>query len=300
MATELEIAAMRRAIAISALGLGATSPNPAVGCVILDIEGRLIGEGYHRRKGEAHAEVNALGAAGDRARGGVAVVTLEPCNHHGITPPCHQALIDAGIRRVVVALLDPTSRGEGGVSRLRAGGVSVEVGVLENEAVLVLGPWLESLRSGRPVVTWLYGLSDVGEPTPMDEDASGAVRADAHVIALGVDLVISDDGTIAEGLPGGHAWTPQELRFDSDSDSTEVLTVMAALGARTVLLYGSGALAAPYLEAGMIEKVVCYVPFRSPSSTPPAMARIQIVPNGYQLQKVTRLDGWVRIEADIR
>jgi diaminohydroxyphosphoribosylaminopyrimidine deaminase / 5-amino-6-(5-phosphoribosylamino)uracil reductase len=283
--------------AFSALGLVTTSPNPAVGCVILDIEGWLIGEGYHRRKGEAHAEVNALAAAGDRARGGVAVVTLEPCNHHGITPPCHQALIDAGIRRVVVALLDPTSRGEGGVSRLRADGVSVEVGVLENEALLVLGPWLESLRTGLPVVTWLYGLSDEGEPVPMDDDASGPARADAHMVAVGVDVVISDDGTIAEGVPGGHAWTPRDLRLDSDSDSAELLTAIAELGARTVLLRGSGTLAASYLEAGMIEKVICYVPFSSPSSTPPAMERIQIVPNGYRLQKVTRLDGWVRIEA---
>lgn len=109
MASELELAAMRRAIVISACGLGTTSPNPAVGCVILDSEGRLVGEGYHRRKGEAHAEVNALSAAGTHANGGVAVVTLEPCNHYGVTPPCHQALLDAGIKRVVVAMLDPTS-----------------------------------------------------------------------------------------------------------------------------------------------------------------------------------------------
>lgn len=131
---------MRQAIALSALGLGTTSPNPPVGCVLLDAEGDIAGQGYHRRKGEAHAEVNALAAAGKRASGGTAVVTLEPCNHHGVTPPCHQALIDAGISRVVIAVIDPTSRGVGGASRLQEAGLDVEVGCLADEATLVLDP----------------------------------------------------------------------------------------------------------------------------------------------------------------
>ncbi|MFJ4609570.1 hypothetical protein [Streptomyces griseus] len=104
---------MRRAIVNSASGLGATSPNPAVGCVILDSVGRRAGEGFHLRKGDAHAEVNALAAAGSQAAGGTAVVTLEPCNHEGLTPPCHQALLDARFTRVLIAVMDPTSRGEG-------------------------------------------------------------------------------------------------------------------------------------------------------------------------------------------
>src|SRR6266496_3606394 len=148
MATAVEEEAMRRAIGISAFGLGATSPNPPVGCVILDVEGHVVGEGYHRRKGEAHAEVNALAAAGERARGGTAVVTLEPCNHQGRTPPCRQALIDANVARVVIALIDPTSRDEGGAAALRAAGIEVEVGVLADEARLVLDPWLDALESG--------------------------------------------------------------------------------------------------------------------------------------------------------
>ncbi|WP_345409925.1 bifunctional diaminohydroxyphosphoribosylaminopyrimidine deaminase/5-amino-6-(5-phosphoribosylamino)uracil reductase RibD [Nonomuraea salmonea] len=115
---------MRRAIALSALGLGTTSPNPSVGCVILDEDGRVVGEGFHRRKGEAHAEGNALAAAGPEARGGTAVVTLEPCNHVGRAPACRALLIEAGIARVVVAVIDPTSRGEGGVAALRQAGGS--------------------------------------------------------------------------------------------------------------------------------------------------------------------------------
>jgi diaminohydroxyphosphoribosylaminopyrimidine deaminase/5-amino-6-(5-phosphoribosylamino)uracil reductase len=254
MATELEIAAMCRAIAISALGLGTTSPNPAVGCVILDSEGRAVGDGYHHRKGEAHAEVNALAAAGSNAKGGVAVLTLEPCNHHGITPPCHQALLDAGIKRVIVATLDPTSRGEGGVARLRAAGVTVEVGVMEDEALLVLGPWSESLRTGRPVVTWLYALSAEGDPIPVDADASRSAVANADTIALAVDIVIHDGGAIVEGIPGGHVWTPPDLRFDNKNEGVEVLKRVSALGARTVLLNGGSALAGPFLAAGLVEE----------------------------------------------
>lgn len=97
-------AAGHRALGV---GLGTTSPKPPVGCVILDVNGQLIGEGYHERKGEQHAETQALAAAGECACGGSAIVTLEPCNHHGRTPPCRQALIEAGIARVVISVIDP-------------------------------------------------------------------------------------------------------------------------------------------------------------------------------------------------
>src|SRR5436190_11680425 len=153
MASAAEVAAMRRAIALSAAGLGTTSPNPPVGCVLLDAQGRIVGEGYHERKGEAHAEAQALAAAGPLATGATAVVTLEPCNHQGRTPACRQALIDAGVRRAVIAVTDPTSRGEGGAAALWAAGVDVEVGVLADEASVVLGPWLAALIAQRPLVT---------------------------------------------------------------------------------------------------------------------------------------------------
>ncbi len=113
-----------------------------MGCGILGEDGQLVGQGYHRRKGESHAEALALAQAGEHARNGTAVMTLEPCNHDGRTPPCHRALIDGGVRRVLIALLDPTSRGEGGVAVLHRAGLDVEVGVLADEALLVLGPWL--------------------------------------------------------------------------------------------------------------------------------------------------------------
>jgi diaminohydroxyphosphoribosylaminopyrimidine deaminase/5-amino-6-(5-phosphoribosylamino)uracil reductase len=297
MATEIELAAMRRAIAISAQGVGTTSPNPAVGCVILDRTGRPVGEGYHRRKGEAHAEVNALTAAAIDAEGGTAVVTLEPCNHHGLTPPCHLALIDAGIRRVVVALLDPTSRGEGGVMALRAEGVSVEVGVLEDEALLVLRPWLDSLQSGRPAVTWLYALSSQADAVGVAWEASLSASSDVETISLAYDVVLHEDGALTEGVPGGHAWTPADGNVDPDLDSAELLKWVSGLGARTVLLNGSRRLAAPFLEAGLVRHVVCYLPFRPPS-TRPYQAPLQVVPAGFQLRDVARGDDWVRIKAD--
>src|SRR5215467_6858306 len=162
MATPAEVAAMRRAIGLSAAGLGTTSPNPPVGCVVLGRSGQVAGEGYHERKGEPHAEAQAIAAAGPLAQGATAVVTLEPCNHEGRTPACRQALIDAEVHRVVIAVLDPTSRGEGGAAALRAAGIDVEAGVLGDEARAVLGPWLTALVTRRPLVTWPYLVSAQG------------------------------------------------------------------------------------------------------------------------------------------
>ncbi len=140
---------MRRAIAVSAAGIGTTSPNPPVGCVLLLPDGRLLGEGYHERKGEAHAVPQALTAAGPPLPGGAtAVITLEPCQQAGRRPPCSQALIEAGISRVVIALADPAAPGPGGAAALRAAGLEVETGVLAAEASVVLGPGSARSRPG--------------------------------------------------------------------------------------------------------------------------------------------------------
>lgn len=123
---------MRRAVELASTALGKTHPNPAVGCVILDEDGGIVGEGYHPEAGLPHAEVFALRAAGERARGGTAYVTLEPCNHFGRTPPCSLALVDAGVRRVVVGMVDPDERvNGGGIKTLRDNGIEVVVGVEE-------------------------------------------------------------------------------------------------------------------------------------------------------------------------
>src|SRR6188472_721904 len=119
---------MRRALALAEQGWGQTAPNPMVGAVVV-ADGEIVGEGFHAKYGEAHAEVNALAHAGDRARGATLYVTLEPCAHFGKTPPCVDAVIAAGIARVVVAVRDPSDVARGGVEKLRAAGISVDVGV---------------------------------------------------------------------------------------------------------------------------------------------------------------------------
>ena len=145
---------MARAIALAARGLGTTSPNPVVGCVLLDAGGEVVGEGFHAYAGGPHAEIVALAQAGERAKGGTAVVTLEPCNHTGRTGPCSEALISAGVARVVIAVDDPNPVATGGAQRLRAAGVEVIVGVRAVEAEEGNIAWLTAVRRGRPYVIW--------------------------------------------------------------------------------------------------------------------------------------------------
>jgi diaminohydroxyphosphoribosylaminopyrimidine deaminase/5-amino-6-(5-phosphoribosylamino)uracil reductase len=263
--TIIEADAMRRAIALSALGLGSSSPNPPVSCVILDAAGRRVGEGYHRRKGEPHAEAHALAAAGARAAGGTAVVTLEPCNHFGRTLPCHQDLIDAGIVRVLIAVIDPTSRGDGGAARLRDAGLDVEVGVLTDEVVVVLGPWLAALDSGRqrPRVIWAYEAGPEG-PRALSDDfiASAGLR-------YGVDAALLSDGRIEEGTSGVHgqgAFTLPDRVLSTEPDKT--LSSLHADGVRSLLIHGDGSLAEPFVERGLIDQVSLLLAATKPSGAP--------------------------------
>ncbi|WPB92212.1 bifunctional diaminohydroxyphosphoribosylaminopyrimidine deaminase/5-amino-6-(5-phosphoribosylamino)uracil reductase RibD [Streptomyces malaysiensis] len=286
MATPNELTAMRRAIAISAQGLGTTSPNPPVGCVILDCDGVPVGEGYHLRKGDHHAEVNALTAAGERAEGGTAVVTLEPCNHHGRTPPCRQAVIDAKVSRVLMAVMDPTSRGEGGAAVLEQAGIEVERGVLEQEALLVLGPWLHSLRTGRPYITWAY---TVGAEEEHGHQALTELRR-TH------DLVIRRNGAIEEGVPGGHGEDAFRVPDGSLGDEpAKAARDLAKSGARSVLIEGSENEAARLL-AGLVDSVIIDVPSTPPSTTPTAVSGFGgVVHAGFQLVGVRPSGRYVRL-----
>src|SRR5205807_7713618 len=143
---------MRRALELAERGRGSVEPNPLVGAVVVR-DGTLVGEGWHERFGGPHAEVNALAAAGDAARGATLYVTLEPCCHHGKTPPCTYAILRAGIRRVFAALRDPYPQVAGkGAELLRTAGVSVEFGLGESEARRQTAPYLTLLAQGRPVV----------------------------------------------------------------------------------------------------------------------------------------------------
>ncbi len=144
---------MRRAIELARQGRFGASPNPMVGAVILDAGGSLAGEGFHERFGGPHAEVNALAAAGERARGGTLYVTLEPCNHYGKTPPCTEAILEAGIARTVIAIPDPNPEAGGGAQRLRSSGVDVTMGVASAEARRLNVRWLHWASRGVPWVT---------------------------------------------------------------------------------------------------------------------------------------------------
>lgn len=200
MATAREADAMRRAVALAARGSGGTSPNPVVGCVVLDATGAIAGEGWHRRAGGPHAEVHALDAAGERARGGTAVVTLEPCGHTGRTGPCARALIDAGIARVVYAVADPHPAAAGGARALAAAGVDVEGGLLAAEAELVNEAWLVSVRLGRPFVLWKYAATLDGRVAAADGSSrwitSPQARADVHRLRAAADAVVVGSGTL--------------------------------------------------------------------------------------------------------
>lgn len=280
---------MRRAVVLSAFGLGTTSPNPPVGCVILDHDGHVVGEGYHQRKGEAHAEIHALAAAGDHARGGTAVVTLEPCNHHGRTPPCRQALLDAGITRTVIGLLDPTSREEGGAARLRAAGVEVEVGVLADAVRQVLHPWLHALTTKRPHVTWLYEIDAHGQITP-----PGRVLVQRH--RTGVDAVVDVHDRITEGRPDAHGPTAFTLTATTmTGNPNDVLATLYAGGTRSVLVAGHPDAARRLLAAGLVDRIVCYA---APAAASGVGAPVStLLPEGFDITAIDTTQGWVQIDA---
>ncbi|MDI2126455.1 bifunctional diaminohydroxyphosphoribosylaminopyrimidine deaminase/5-amino-6-(5-phosphoribosylamino)uracil reductase RibD [Yinghuangia seranimata] len=237
---------MRRAVALAARGLGTTSPNPTVGCVVLDAHGELVGEGFHEVAGGPHAEIGALRQAGERARGGTAYVTLEPCNHTGRTGPCSQALIDAGIARVVYAVSDPNPQAAGGAETLRAAGVAVEGGLLEAEAARGNEAWLTATRLGRPFTTWKYAATLDGRSAAEDGTSrwitSAASRADVHRIRAEVDAVVAGSGTLRADDPHLAVRLP-EARTASAASGLAVAPAADEAG-------GAGTQDAPGTDAG--------------------------------------------------
>lgn len=198
-------AAMARAIELAARGVGHTSPNPVVGCVVLDDAGRVAGEGHHAQAGGPHAEVVALGAAGERARGGTAVVTLEPCRHTGRTGPCTRALIDAGVTRVVIAVPDPTVAAGGGADLLRREGIEVVEGVGHDAAAHGNRAWLHAMTTGRPYITWKLAATLDGRTAASDGTSRWITGAEArtavHHLRASRDAVLVGSGTLRADDP---------------------------------------------------------------------------------------------------
>lgn len=197
---------MGRALQLAALAEGRTSPNPLVGAVVLDAQGLLVGEGFHTAAGEPHAEVGALAQAGGRARGGTLMVTLEPCCHHGRTPPCSEAVIAAGVARVVVAMADPDPRVAGrGLAQLRAAGIEVIEGVRAEEARALNRAFLHRVATGRPwgILKWAMSVDGrTALPNGASQWISGPeARQWVHRLRSRVDAVIVGGGTVRADDP---------------------------------------------------------------------------------------------------
>jgi len=221
----LDLEAMRAALALARRGLGAVWPNPAVGCVIVN-HGRVVGRGWTQPGGRPHGETEALRRAGEAARGAVAHVSLEPCCHWGRTPPCVDALITAGVQRVVVALEDPDPRVAGeGLHKLRAAGLDVEVGLCAEEAAEINAGFLSRLRLGRPLVTLKFATSLDGRIAtasgesqwitgPPARERAHALRANHDAIMVGTGTVLADDPQLTCRLPGLNHRSPVRIVID--------------------------------------------------------------------------------------
>jgi diaminohydroxyphosphoribosylaminopyrimidine deaminase/5-amino-6-(5-phosphoribosylamino)uracil reductase len=284
-------AAMRLAIEQSNLVKGTTYPNPPVGAVILDAGGEVVGVGATEPAGGDHAEILALRRAGDLAAGGTVVVTLEPCNHYGKTPPCVNALLNAQVGTVVYAVADPNPEAAGGAARLKEAGVAVRSGVLADE--VSGGPlreWLHKQRTGLPHLTWKYASSVDGRSAAADGSSqwisSEAARLDLHrrraacdAIVVGTGTALADDPALTARLPDGSLAERQPLRvvvgmreipsdarvLNDDSRTMLIRThdpmeVLKAVSARTdVLLEGGPTLAGAFLRAGAVNRILAYV-----------------------------------------
>ncbi|HSP80772.1 MAG TPA: bifunctional diaminohydroxyphosphoribosylaminopyrimidine deaminase/5-amino-6-(5-phosphoribosylamino)uracil reductase RibD [Myxococcaceae bacterium] len=238
---------MRLALEEAAKGLGRTSPNPVVGAVLVK-GGRIIARGHHRRAGTAHAEVVALEAAGARARGADLYTTLEPCDHYGRTPPCSQAILDAGVRRVITASADPNPQVNGkGVARLRRAGVQVLTGVLQAEADKLNRPFFKAMRTGLPYVTLKAAVTLDGKLATATGDSRWVTGEEARawvhrlrdqvdVILVGTNTVRLDDPQLTTRLPGGGGKDPVRVVVDSHLRLSPKLTVFTQRSpARTVV-----------------------------------------------------------------
>ncbi|MBD8123797.1 MULTISPECIES: bifunctional diaminohydroxyphosphoribosylaminopyrimidine deaminase/5-amino-6-(5-phosphoribosylamino)uracil reductase RibD [Pseudomonas] len=203
----LDAAYMARALELARKGVYSTHPNPRVGCVIVK-DGAIVGEGWHVRAGEPHAEVHALRQAGDKAKDGTAYVTLEPCSHHGRTPPCADALVNAGVARVVAAMQDPNPDVAGrGLLRLMNAGIAVQSGVLEGEARALNKGFLKRMEHGLPYVRVKLAMSLDGRTAmasgesqwitgPQARSAVQRLRAQSSVVLTGADTVLADNARL--------------------------------------------------------------------------------------------------------
>ena len=289
---EAERNAMRRALELAATPGVPRGPNPRVGCVLLAPDGSTIAEGFHRGARTPHAEVAALREAGDAARGATAVVTLEPCNHTGRTGPCADALLAAGVRRVVYAQADPNPVARGGAERLQGAGVDVAGGLMADDAQAVNRAWTFAVPHHRPVGTWTFATTPDGRSAAADGTSrwvsSRVARLDTHRLRAECDTMLVGTGTVliddprltvrdADDVPlpvqplravMGLRDLPEDRQVLDGTAQTvhlrtrdphEALAELHARERRHVFLEGGPTVAATFLQAGLVDEVVCYV-----------------------------------------
>ncbi|EAP99288.1 riboflavin biosynthesis protein RibD [Janibacter sp. HTCC2649] len=282
---------MLRALVVGAFG-PESDANPRVGCVLVDPDGALVAEGWHQGAGTPHAEAAALAAAGERAKGCTAYVTLEPCNHTGRTEPCSHALAAAGVSRVVYAVSDPNASAAGGAAWLAERGVATEGGLLEAEATALNRSWLHRIRTGRPWVTWklaatLDGRSAAADGTsqwitgPESRQDVHEQRARCGAIIVGTGTALTDDprltarradGTLHDHQPlrvimGLRDLAPDARVFDDSAQTVHLRTrqpreVVAYLAEREihhVWLEGGPTVAAAFMADGLVDEIVAYI-----------------------------------------
>lgn len=283
--------AMRRALELALLG-PAWGVNPQVGAVILDASGTVIAEGYHRGAGTAHAEVDALSKLAVVPAGSTAVVTLEPCNHTGKTGPCAQALVDAGISRVIYAVTDPGQASSNGAATLRAAGVEVVSGLLEAEGLALIEKWMWFASHGTPWVTLKWASSLDGRAAASDGTSkwisgpesraeSHLRRSNADAILVGTGTVLADDPELTARQPDGSLYShqpmrvvigsselPADARVFNESASTLVLkthdlsSVLEALGSQGVKelwVEGGPTVASRFVAEGLVNEYLVYL-----------------------------------------
>ena len=280
---------LERALELAERGRGTTKPNPVVGAVVVK-DAEVVGEGWHERKGGPHAEVIALDAAGERARGGTLYVTLEPCRSFGATPPCTRAVLESGVAKVVVAALDPNPAAGGGLEELRAAGVDVELadGAVAQLARLQNEAWRTWVSLGRPFVTYKAAVTLDGRVTvPGSRWVSGThsrhlvheLRAEVDAVAVGMGTVRADDprldardvdtGRQPRRLAFGRGPLPDESELELFSGPLEQeLARLADEGVQSVLLEGGPTLATAFLCAGLVDKLLLFIAPRLSGSGP--------------------------------
>lgn len=285
-----DVAHLRQTLELARRGQEANA-NPRVGAVVTAAAGGVVGEGYHKGAGTPHAEVAALRAAGPAARGGTVYVSLEPCNHQGRTAPCTEALIAAGVARVVFGQTDPNRVAAGGAGRLAAAGIQVSAGVLAAEAEAVNRTWTHLMRTGRPFVTWKFAATLDGRSAAPDGSSrwitGPEARADVHsfrarcgAVIVGTGTVLRDDPRLTVREVGGPSLAqplrmvigrrpipPHSHVLDEEAttlvatshDPLEALAQLAGRGIHHALLEGGATLAAAFLRAGLVDEVVAYL-----------------------------------------